>query len=68
MMELFVGHGAKIDLTNRYDEQALQLAAWRDTSRLVRWLSTMAPAPTGQRALARCTIRPSPTARTSPAC
>lgn len=38
MMELFVGHGAKIDLTNRYDEQALQLAAWRGHVEAVRWL------------------------------
>ncbi len=38
MMDLFVRHGAQIDLVNRYDEQALQLAAWRGHLAAVRWL------------------------------
>ncbi len=38
MMELFVRHGATVDLTNRYDEQALQLAAWRGHLAAVQWL------------------------------
>lgn len=38
MMELFARHGARIDLTNRYDEQALLLAAWRGHLAAVQWL------------------------------
>ena len=38
MMELFLKHGARIDLSNRYDEQALQLAAWRGHLEAVKWL------------------------------
>lgn len=38
MMELFLKHGARIDLSNRHDEQALQLAAWRGHVKAVEWL------------------------------
>jgi len=38
MMELFLSRGADLNLTNRYGEQALQLAAWRGQPDAVRWL------------------------------
>ena len=38
MMDLFLSHGAQINLSNRHDEQALQLAAWRGHLEAVRWL------------------------------
>ncbi len=38
MMELFIRHGARVDLTNRHDEQALHLATWRGHREAVAWL------------------------------
>lgn len=38
MLELFVARGAQVNLVNRYDEQALQLAVWRGHTAAVRWL------------------------------
>ena len=38
MMELFVSHGAKVNQTNRNNEQALQLAAWKGHLDAVKWL------------------------------
>lgn len=38
MMELFLSHGARIELVNRHDEQALQLAAWKGNLEAVKWL------------------------------
>lgn len=38
MLELFVRHGAQIELTNRHDEDALLLAAWRGHLDAVEWL------------------------------
>jgi hypothetical protein len=38
MMELFHARGADVHQTNRYGEQALQLAAWKGRLEAVRWL------------------------------
>lgn len=38
MMELFLTRGADIHRTNRFGEQALQLAAWKGHEDAVRWL------------------------------
>ena len=38
MMELFAARGADLGRTNRYGEQALQLAAWKGQTEALRWL------------------------------
>jgi len=38
MLELFHKHGAGIDLSNRYDEQAIHMAAWKGHLEAVKWL------------------------------
>jgi len=38
MLELFHAHGARVDLSNRFDEQALHMAAWKGHLEAVKWL------------------------------